>query len=89
MHHPDKKARLDTDGTAKPLTRIVTHIGEHEEMCVDSGTPRLVNAEYEDESGQRIPFCMGEKYDSQHVVCTTCPHESKCKQICRANLTKR
>jgi len=54
--HSNKKARLDTDGTAKPLTRIVTHVREHEEICVDSGAPLLVNAEYEDESGKRVPL---------------------------------
>jgi len=50
-----KKARLDADRTAKPLTRLVKHapIGQ----CV---SPNMAShgdtLEYEDESGSRTPL---------------------------------
>ncbi len=51
-----ERARLDTDGTAKPKTRIIHHPPEM--ACMGPGTP-LHAPEYEDEKGKRTPL-MGE-----------------------------
>jgi len=47
------RARLDADGTAKPLTRIIHHppVG----VCVGPGTT-LIQPEYEDAAGKRTPI---------------------------------
>lgn len=46
-----KKARLDPEGTAKPLTRIVSHARAGD--CVGPGSA-LNQPEYETEAGERI-----------------------------------
>lgn len=47
-----KKARLDADKTAKPLTRIVGHVSDNKVIG-----PGLVTADsYETEEGERIPL---------------------------------
>lgn len=48
-----KRARLDSKGTAKPLTRIVSHAREGQ--MVGGGRP-LVEPEYENEHGERVPL---------------------------------
>ena len=46
------RARLDTDGTARPKTRLLGHV--HAGSCVGPGT---VQADcLEDETGHRIPL---------------------------------
>lgn len=46
-------ARLDPNGDAKPLTRIVHHVNP--DWCQGPGMP-LHNPEYESETGERIPL---------------------------------
>lgn len=46
-------ARVDSDRTAKPLTRIIHHPKSN--ICVGVGMP-LVNPEYEGSDGQRMPL---------------------------------
>jgi len=53
VHGEAVAARLDADGTAQPLTRIISHPPVN--WCVGPGT-RLVQPEYEDQSGKRIPL---------------------------------
>lgn len=49
----NRKARLDSEGTAKPLTKIVHHpVAGH---CIGPGTP-LRNPELVDEDGTRTPL---------------------------------
>ena len=48
-----KTPRLDADGTAKPLTRIVGH--PNRDHCVGPGIPP-VRPEYEAEDGTRTPL---------------------------------
>lgn len=51
-----KKARLDADRTAKPLTRIVGH--PNRDHCVGPMIPP-VRPEYEAEDGTRTPLDRG------------------------------
>lgn len=54
LAEPNRKpARLDTDRTAKPLTRIVSHPPAH--WCVGPGMV-LVDPEYEANTGERHPL---------------------------------
>lgn len=47
------RARLDSEGTAKPLTRLIHH--PNRDFCVGPGIS-LVNPQYENEEGHRTPL---------------------------------
>ena len=55
----NKKARLDADGNAQPLTRIVHHPVLNG-ACIGPGE-KLYNPELEDESGHRTPLTETKK----------------------------
>ncbi len=53
----NRRARLDADKTAKPRTRIVTHVEVGERCSIAGPGIPLLNPEYvDDETGERTPL---------------------------------